>query len=163
MIAATSSRAALPARSPIPCMETSTWRAPPCTPASLMQRLRAGDAELGFEVQVAGGEKGVDAVRGRGFHGARGGFDVAAPAAGERGDARAANLARNGLHAAQVAIGRDGETGFDDIDAESGEPVGEAQLLLVVHGAAGGLLAVAQGGVEEEDLFAHGFVTGLGR
>ena len=50
-----------------------------------------------------------------------------------------------------VALRGDGEAGFEDVHAEGGELVGHAQLFVVVHGAAGGLLAVAQGGVEEDD------------
>ncbi len=52
----------------------------------------------------------------------------------------------------EVALAGDGETGFDDVDAEGRKLVGHAQLFFVVHGAAGGLLAVAEGGIEEDDL-----------
>ena len=87
-----------------------------------------------------------------GFDGAGGGFDVFALAAGERGDDGAADFAGDGADGFGVAFGGDGEAGFEDVDAERGELVGHAQLFGGVHGAAGGLLAVAQGGVEEEDL-----------
>ena len=90
-----------------------------------------------------------------GFDGAGGGFDVCAFAAGERGDARAlggADFLGDGADAGGVAVGGDGEAGLDDVDAEAGELVRHAQLFGVVHGAAGRLLAVAEGGVEEDDL-----------
>ena len=57
--------------------------------ADLVEGLGAGDAELGFEMQVGGGEEDVDAVLLGGLDGAGGGFDVLALAAGEGGDAGA--------------------------------------------------------------------------
>ena len=59
------------------------------------------------------------------------------------------------LDGVEVALGGDGEAGFEDVDAEGGELVGHAQLFVVVHGAAGRLLAVAEGGVEEDDLIGE--------
>ena len=58
----------------------------------------------------------------------------------------------DGADGVEVAVGGDGEAGFEDVDAERGELVGHAELFGVVHGAAGGLLAVAECGVEEDDL-----------
>ncbi len=116
----------------------------------LVEGLLAGDLELGGKVQVGGGEEGVDAGAGGGLDGAGGGFDVLALAAGEGGDDGAADFAGDGADGFGVAVGGDGEAGFEDVDAEGGDLVGHAQLFVVVHGAAGGLLAVAQGGVEEE-------------
>ena len=62
------------------------------------------------------------------------------------------DLAGDGADGFEVAVGGDGEAGLEDVDAEGGELVGHAELFVVVHGAAGGLLAVAEGGVEEDDL-----------
>ena len=45
----------------------------------------------------------------------------------------------------------DRKAGLDDVDAHVVEEVGDLQLLLEGHGGAGALLAVAQGGVENED------------
>ena len=87
-----------------------------------------------------------------GLDGAGGGFDVLAFAAGEGGDAGVADLAGDGADGVGVALGGDGEAGFDDVDAEVRELVSHAQFFVVVHGAAGGLFAVAKGGVEEDDL-----------
>ena len=85
----------------------------------LVERLVAGDLELGFEMEVGGGEEDVDAVAGGGLDGAGGGFDVLALAAGERGDARAADLAGDGADGVGVAVGGDGEAGLDDVDAKA--------------------------------------------
>ena len=55
----------------------------------LVEGLGAGDLELGGEMQVGGGEEGVDAAAGGGLDGACGGLDVFTLGAGERGDDRA--------------------------------------------------------------------------
>src|SRR5208283_3674147 len=120
----------------------------------LVERLVAGDLELGGKVQVGGGEEGVDAGAGGGLGGAGGGLDVLALGAGEGGDDGAAcrpDFAGDVADGFGVALGGDGEAGLEDVDAESGDLVGHAQLFSAVHDATGGLLAVAQGGVEEED------------
>ncbi len=59
----------------------------------LVERLGAGDLELGFEMQVGGGEEGVDAGLFGRLDGAGGSFDVLTLTAGKRGDAGTANLA----------------------------------------------------------------------
>ncbi len=127
----------------------------------LVERLGAGDLELGGEVKVGGGEEGVDAGAGGGLDGARGGLDVLALGAGEGGDDGAAcrpDFAGDVADGFGVALGGDGEAGLQDVDAESGDLVGHAQLFGAVHDASGGLLAVAQGGVEEEDAVGLGLL-----
>ncbi len=118
----------------------------------LVKSLGAGDLQLGLEVQVGGGEEGVDAGFFGGLNGAGGGFDVLALAAGEGGDAGAPDLAGDRADGVGVTLAGNGKAGLDDVDAEVRELVGHAELFLVVHGAAGGLFAVAKGGVEEDDL-----------
>ncbi len=51
----------------------------------------------------------------------------------------------------EVAFRGDRETGLDDVDAHLVEQLGDLELLLMGHGGAGALLAVAQGGVEDDD------------
>ena len=51
----------------------------------------------------------------------------------------------------EVAFRGDREAGLDDVDAQLVEELGDLELLLVGHGGAGRLLAVAQGGVEDDD------------
>ena len=55
------------------------------------------------------------------------------------------------LHRLEVARRRDREAGLHDVHAELGELVRHPELLGHGHAAAGGLLAVAQRGVEDED------------
>ncbi len=57
----------------------------------------------------------------------------------------------DGADGFEIAVRGDGEAGLEDVDAEAGELVRHAELFAGVHGAAGALLAVAEGGVEEDD------------
>ena len=106
-------------------------------------------------MEVGAGEEDVDAVLCGWLDGAGGGFDVFALAAGEGGDAGAVHFFGDGLDGVEVAVGGDGKAGLDDVDAKAGELVGKAEFFGVMHGAAGGLLSVAEGGVEEDDLVAE--------
>ena len=60
----------------------------------------------------------------------------------------------------EVAFRGDREAGLDDVDAHAVEQLGDLELLLVGHGRARALLAVAQGGVEDDDAVLVGL--GLG-
>ena len=73
------------------------------------------------------------------------------------------DFAGDGADGVEVALGGDGEAGLEDVDAEVRKLVGHAKLFVVVHGAAGGLFAVAEGGVEEDDLIRRGHRTWLFR
>ena len=67
------------------------------------------------------------------------------------GDGGALDLLGDGDDSFEIAVGGDGETGLDDVDAHVVERFGNLQLFFQRHGGAGRLLAVAQGGVENED------------
>src|SRR5260370_25782869 len=82
------------------------------------------------------------------FQGFPGALDIRAAGAAQACNDGAANDCGDGLHGGEIAIGGDGESGFDHVDAEAVELVREAQLFLMVHAATGRLLSVAQGGVE---------------
>ncbi len=71
---------------------------------SLMEGFGAGDLQLGFEVEIGGGEEGVDTGFVGGLDGAGGGFDVFAFAAGEGGDAGAADFAGDLADGVGVAL-----------------------------------------------------------
>ncbi len=55
------------------------------------------------------------------------------------------------VHGGEIALRGDRKAGLDDVDAHLVEQLGDLELLLVGHGGAGALLAVAQGGVEDDD------------
>ena len=60
---------------------------------------------------------------------------------------------RDGL---EVAVGGDRKARLDDVDAHLVEELGDLDLLVERHRGAGRLLAVAQGGVEDDDAFLGG-------
>ena len=74
--------------------------------------------------------------------------------------------ARDFRHRLEIALRGDREAGLDHIDAQRVQNIGDFQLFLESHRGAGALLAVAQGGVENEDAvgvggrmrFGHGMV-----
>src|SRR6202163_191460 len=57
----------------------------------------------------------------------------------------------------KVAFRGDRESGLDDVDPHGIEQLGDFKLLLMRHGGAGRLLAVAQGGVENDDAILLGW------
>jgi hypothetical protein len=59
-------------------------------------------------------------------------------------------------HGAEVALGGDREARLDDVHAHLVEEAGDLELLLVGHGGAGRLLAVAERGVEDADAVGGG-------
>ena len=110
------------------------------------------DLELALEVQVRGGEEGVDArVRrvlerlGRPVH-------VGAGRTRQARDDRPLDRLGDLDHALELLRRADGEAGLDDVHAEGVELLGDAYLLRSRHRRTRGLLAVPQGGVEHQDL-----------
>jgi hypothetical protein len=77
--------------------------------------------------------------------------DVLEVRAGEAADGAVLGPLRDFGDRGEVAFGGDGEAGLDDVDAHLVEEAGDLQLFLVGHGRAGALLAVAEGGVEDDD------------
>ena len=85
-----------------------------------------------------------------------GAVDVLLAGAGETRDDGALGALRDFLHGGEVAFRRDRETGLDDVHAHLVEQLGHFELLVEGHGGAGALLAVAQGGVEDDDAVLFG-------
>jgi hypothetical protein len=106
-------------------------------------------------VNVAGGDERVDALLHRRGDRLAGPDDVGLARAREPADHRSPHLAGDEVDGLEIPVGTDGEAGFNDVDAEAGELMRHLQLLLDVHGRAGRLLAVAQRGVEDDDLVLH--------
>ncbi len=74
-------------------------------------------------------------------------------------DHRLLGAAGNLLDAVEIAFRGDGEACLDDVDAHLVEHFGHFELLVEGHGGAGALLAVAQGGVEDDDTVARRHVV----
>jgi hypothetical protein len=64
------------------------------------------------------------------------------------------------LHALEVAVAAGGEAGLDHVHLQALELARDAQLLVARHAGAGRLLAVAQGGVEDDEFVGHGLFSG---
>ncbi len=115
-----------------------------------LHHLGAAHAHLVLQVDVGGRDEGVYAGALGVLDGVPALADVVLGAAGQTADDGALDLAGDGLHGGEIAGAAGRETGLDDIDTQADELVGDLQLLGSVHAAAGRLLAVAQGGVEED-------------
>jgi hypothetical protein len=74
-----------------------------------------------------------------------------AMSARQAGDDGAVDLAGDRLDGLEVARRGDREARFDDVHAEARELMGDLQLLCGVERDPGGLLTVAQRGVEDDD------------
>ena len=109
-----------------------------------------------FEVQVGGGDEGVDAAAlRRGVQRLAGPVDVVAAAAGQRGDDGRRSSRGDRPHGLGVGLGGDREARFDHVHAERVELPGELQLLGHAQREPGRLLAVAQRRVEDGDAVCH--------
>ena len=75
-------------------------------------------------------------------------LDVAAGGAGQPADNGLGDGLGDLADRLEIAVGSDRKAGFDHVDAHFLEDAGDTQLLVDVHGCAGGLLAIAQRGVE---------------
>ena len=106
---------------------------------------------LRSQVQIGGGDEGVDAAAGGGFEGLAGGVDVARRAARQRRDHGPPYFRRDPAHRLGVGLGGDREAGLDDVHAQVVELTSQPQLLLDAHREAWRLLTVAEGGVEDDD------------
>jgi len=113
--------------------------------------------ELDPHVQRRGGDEGVDARAAGVPDRLPGAIDIGVGRARQASDDRAIGVACDLAHRLEIAFGGDREAGLDDVDAHRLELRGDLQLLLEVHRATGRLLAVAQGGVEDQDgIVGHG-------
>ena len=117
------------------------------------QHLSATLAELVLEVDVARGNKGVDAAIGGRRHRIGAGLDVALGRPGQATDHRSIGRTHTGgdaLHRIEVTRTRERKTRLDDVDAKPGQLLGDRQLLLQVEAGPRGLLPITQGGVEDQ-------------
>jgi hypothetical protein len=114
--------------------------------------LLARHLELKLAVDGARGQEDVNPRFGRVLEGFPGTVDVGVVAAGQAADdRRTADRVGDFADRLEVAGRSDRKAGFDNIDAEGDEGLGDLHLLLQVHAAAGRLLAVAEGCVEDFD------------
>ena len=108
--------------------------------------------ELVHDVDVRAGEEDVDARPGGVLDRIPAGVDVSRHRPCQPGDDGTAHLLRDSGDGFEVAGGRSRKAGLDEVDTQPLQGLGDLQLLLDVEGDAGGLLAVAQGGIEDQYL-----------
>ena len=119
-----------------------------------LQHLGAGFAQFVLQVDVAGGDEGVDATAGRWSNRLGAGPDVAGGGAGQAADHRArggADRVGDALDGVEITAAGEGEASLNDVDPKAGELLGNGQLLLQIQAGAGRLLAIAEGGVEDQN------------
>src|SRR5207253_2095636 len=119
--------------------------------ARLTLHVLARRLQLALDVNVAGRDEGVDARALRILDRVPGRVDVLLGRARQAADHGAFDLARDRLHRLEVTRRGDREPGLDHVHAQARELVGDLELLLLVERYARRLLAVAQGGVEDQD------------
>src|SRR5215471_798037 len=122
----------------------------------------------------AGGEERVDAPAPGGLDRFGAALDVGDAGAREAADGALGDDLGDLAHRLEVAVGGDREASLDHVDAHFLEDLGEFELLVERHRSAGRLLAVAHGGVEDNDAVlvvvgyrfrywgGHGRVSSLG-
>ena len=119
----------------------------------------AGDAQLALEVQVGGRQERVDAAPLGRSERAGGFLDVLRPASRQRGDHRTPDVAGDVRHGLGVGRRRNREARLDDVHSQRVEGARHLHLGRDLEREAGGLFAVAQGGVEDHDprgISSHG-------
>ena len=122
----------------------------------LLHHLVRGHAQLALHVDGRGGDKGVNTRRLGPGEGLAGDVNILVQGPGQAADRAVLDSRRHGLDGLEVPRAGRGETGLDDIDPELFQGLGDAHLLLLGHGGPGALLAVPEGGIEDDEvLFAH--------
>ena len=103
----------------------------------------------------------MDALSFGGFDRLGATVDVLEGRAGEPAHDGALGALGDLMNGGEIAVRRDRKSGFDDVDTHGVEQFGDFELFVMRHGGAGALLAVAQGGVENDDvvLLGVGFGT----
>ena len=121
-----------------------------------LDALVLGDAELLAQVLRRDAQAGVDARALGGLQRLGRAVDVLVDGAREANHhGVVAGKAADLLHRAEVARGGDGEARLDDVHVQAQQLLGDDELLLGIHGRAGRLLAVTQGGIKDGDLAGH--------
>ena len=126
----------------------------------LLKHLLGRHAEFFLHVQRAGCNEGVYTRRARAFEGFGSAGDIAVIGARQRANRRILDGVGNRLHSIKVAIGTGRKAGFDHVHLESLQLARNAQFFIARHGGPGRLLAIAQGGVENDQFIGHSMSSG---
>jgi hypothetical protein len=89
------------------------------------------------------------------FHSFPGAVDVLDVGTGETGYLSVFNDLRNGTHGFKVTITSGREASFDDVHTKGFKLTGNTELIVEVHGSAGGLFTVAERRIENYNAVRH--------
>jgi hypothetical protein len=118
------------------------------------QHLLTTLAQFVLHVDVGGGDEGVDAALGSGGDRPTRRLNVlfrSSRQAADGGAVGGAHLARDLVHRLKIPRAGKGEPGFDDVHPKSSQLPRDRKLLIHVKGGPGGLFAVPQGGVKDQN------------
>jgi hypothetical protein len=121
----------------------------------LFEDLLAGATQLVLQVDVGGGDEGVNDGSLGVLEGLPGTVDVPSSGAGEARYRRGADPLGYRANRLEIPLGGDWETGLDDVHAELLELLGHLHLLVQVQAETGRLLTISQRGVEDPDQIGH--------
>ena len=121
----------------------------------LLQDLFPALLELVLEMDVGGGDEGVDAGLAGLLHRLPGRVDIRRLGPGQGGDLRPPDLPGHGFHRFEVPPGGEGKPGLDDVHVQELQLPGNLQLFVHIEAGPGGLLAVPERGVEDIYFFGH--------
>ena len=122
--------------------------------ACLLEHLLGRHPQFVFHVQIAGGDKDVEAWRFGVFKCLPRGVDIGLLRAIERSDRAAAHMLGDEANALDLARGGDRKASLDDVHAEALKLARNLQLLLGVQADPRRLLTVTQGGIKNLDVVA---------
>ena len=115
-----------------------------------VEHLIRAHLQLELPVDRRGADEGVDAAPLGMTDGLAGAVDVLRIAARQAAYDRVFHELRDFRDGFEIAVGRGREAGLDDVDAHRVQQLRDFELLVMGHGRAGRLLAVAQRGVEDQ-------------
>ena len=101
----------------------------------------------------------MDAFQRRGTHSLGAALNILGPCPRQTTDGAGFDGACNGLNGLEIALAGNWEARLDDIDAHIFEQFRKLDLLVMGHGRAGGLLAIAHGGVKNTNRLGHDIVS----
>ncbi len=112
-------------------------------------------AQFVAHVQIRCGQEGVDARRFSPLDGLPAAIDVSGHGPAQARHANVAGLGGDGLHSLEISPAGHGKPRLHDVHAQDFQLTRHAQLFLKIHGRAGRLLSIPEGGIKEIDAIGH--------
>ena len=132
------------------------------TAPCLFQHLFRAHAQFFLHVQGTGSNEGMDTCAVGIFERLGSAGNVAIIGTRQRAHGGVFNGAGNRLHRLKITIRGCSKAGFDHIHLQALQLAGDTQFFIAGHGCARGLLAIAQGGVENNEFVCHRELLGGG-